>query len=86
MPAITRSAKRNRSPPDDGAPPVKNNEEEQETEERVDVEEEGPKEDEQEGQDGEEVSVTGILEHITHPDFPLELLRKIISFSLEPVG
>jgi hypothetical protein len=86
MPAITRSAKRNRSPSDDGAPPVKNNEEEQETEERVDVEEEGPKEDEQEGQDGEEVSVTGILEHITHPDFPLELLRKIISFSLEPVG
>lgn len=86
MPAVTGSAKRNRSPSDDGNPPIKNNEEEQKREERVEVEEERQKEeDEHERKDGKEVSVTGILEHITHPDFPLEILRKIISFSLETV-
>jgi hypothetical protein len=88
MSTVNRSAKRNRSASTDGDLPVKNNEEEQKREEKADVEEEGPKEeggDEQNRNGGEEVSVTGILEHITHPDFPLEILRKIIDFSLKPV-
>lgn len=36
-----------------------------------------------EAEERKEPSVTALLEHITHPDFPLEILRKILGFSLQ---